>query len=445
MYLTDLLTDLVRRGVPPETMSEIQLDLFEKFPEAEGDIFSRSMSAAMADPEIPDDYAKKIISGAGGRAYKTNPAFGIVTESEKTDIAKKVLSLLPSDSDAQDAKEAAQIKKKREKVEATILKAKDLGISIPTGNIKMGEINNWSLPAGNNFRRGACPGASETCESLCYAKDALFAMNEWRYYCNWAYILLWPDRFVDVWSKIKVSGVVRVHVGGDFFSPEYVDLWNDIVKRRSGIRFYAYTRSWQDGKGKIQEKFLPALEIFAAAKNSRLLLSCDKDTGVPPDDLLSNALRAWLAVDDNDVAKDGSPDLCFRDSDGMKATLAEMGGAPVCPIERSPNYIKVSGKLSCQDCGFCYSSGFVLKGIREDDVHRFDAFAGLDLEERTKQMFHSTADPKPRPNPDDESEEEDDDDPDVDYCDCEDECDKHEQCPDCGMCKGCCCECDDEE
>jgi len=60
----------------------------------------------------------------------------------------------------------------------------------------------------------------------------------------------------------------------------------------------------------------------------------------------------------------------------------------------------------------------------------------------------ATSDPNrgPRPNPEEEEPgEEDEDDPDVEYCDCEDECEKHEQCPDCGFCIKCCCECEDEE
>jgi hypothetical protein len=78
-------------------------------------------------------------------------------------------------------------------------------------------------------------------------------------------------------------------------------------------------------------------------------------------------------------------------------------------------------------------------GVRKDDV-------GDWLQEMASWLTGGPVmDPKPRPNPDDESEEEDDDDPDVEYCDCEDDCDKHEQCPDCGFCIKCCCECEDEE
>jgi Gene product 88 len=37
--------------------------------------------------------------------------------------------------------------------------------------------------------------------------------------------------------------IVRVHVGGDFFSREYFNAWMRVARRRPDVRFYAYTKS----------------------------------------------------------------------------------------------------------------------------------------------------------------------------------------------------------
>lgn len=65
-----------------------------------------------------------------------------------------------------------------------------------------------------------------------------------------------------------------------------------------------------------------------------------------------------------------------------------------------------------------------------------------DVRKQHRAMSASGPRPQPQPNPDPDEEE---DEEEEDYCDCEDGCEEHEQCPDCGLCKGCCCECEDEE
>lgn len=41
----------------------------------------------------------------------------------------------------------------------------------------------------------------------------------------------------------KNAGIIRIHVAGDFFNPEYFDAWLQIAKSRPGVLFYAYTKS----------------------------------------------------------------------------------------------------------------------------------------------------------------------------------------------------------
>lgn len=39
--------------------------------------------------------------------------------------------------------------------------------------------------------------------------------------------------------------LVRIHGGGDFFSPEYFAAWCELARARHGVHFYAYSKSWQ--------------------------------------------------------------------------------------------------------------------------------------------------------------------------------------------------------
>jgi len=219
-------------------------------------------------------------------------------------------------------------------------------------------------------------------------------MQEWKYYVNWAYVLLWPDEFVKVWKSADVTGVVRVHVGGDYFSPGYVDLWKRIVLGRPEIRFYAYTRSWQDGRGNVAREFTRPLRELSELPNMRLVLSCDRETGVPPKDLVPATIRAWLAEDDKDLPPE-PVELLFRDHDGMgRETMAvaprgagPADGTPVCPVERSKKYVKKTGLITCQNCSWCWSTGHMAYGRRDDDPRLFNAFSAVDLDKHVGRMF----------------------------------------------------------
>jgi len=305
---------------------------------------------------------------------------------ERRAIVERVSELLPALDAFPDKKAKEAFKERKAKILSYIKSADQIGVDIVMGNAKIGAISQFSLPAGQNFRGATCPGATEFCESLCYAKSALFMMHEWKYYVNWAYVTLFPKQFIEIWKNAALTGVVRMHVGGDFFSPDYVNIWSTIISQRKYTRFYAYTRSWQNGKGKVRREFVTPLRHLAGLENMRLVLSCDRETGVPPTNLIPTAIRAWLAENDQDLP--GSDvELIFRDHSGMKATVAQMGGAPVCPVERSPKYKKVDGKITCQNCGWCWGAGHRSYGRRDDELELFSSFSGTDLPKRVEQMF----------------------------------------------------------
>lgn len=305
---------------------------------------------------------------------------------ERRQIVDMVEELLPNPAAFPDKKARETFKIRKGKILSYIKDAEQIGVNIVLGNAKIGAISQFSLPAGQNFRGATCPGATEFCESLCYAKSALFMMNEWAYYVNWAYVTLFPNHFADIWKNANLTGVVRMHVGGDFFSPDYVNLWSDIIRQRKYVRFYAYTRSWQDGKGKIRKEFIKPLRTLSSVENMRLVLSCDRETGVPAAAMIPTAIRAWLAANDHDLPGE-QVELIFRDHSGMVATVSEMGGAPVCPVERSPKYKKIDGKITCQNCTFCFSTGHLMFGRRDDDPKMLNSFSGIDVEARVAGLF----------------------------------------------------------
>jgi hypothetical protein len=57
-------------------------------------------------------------------------------------------------------------------------------------------------------------------------------------------------------AKHDEGFVVRLHVLGDFFSLEYVQLWRDALARHPGLRVFGYTHRWPgqgDGIGEALE------------------------------------------------------------------------------------------------------------------------------------------------------------------------------------------------
>src|SRR5262245_6139985 len=98
------------------------------------------------------------------------------------------------------------------------------------GNTKLGEgIHSWSIPAV-----GTCPGRTSLCESVCYARTGRFQTQlvQDRLQANLGACL--QDDFEDrIVKEIKRRGIhtVRVHVAGDFYSPEYTAKWVRIARR----------------------------------------------------------------------------------------------------------------------------------------------------------------------------------------------------------------------
>lgn len=186
-------------------------------------------------------------------------------------------------------------------------------VCLAIGNKKVGRVWTFSLPSFVT-----CPGASTWCRKHCYARR----IERLRPNCRQAYLRnlalsLDPDRLV-----VKVldalppdASAVRIHVGGDFHSPEYTDAWRRICEARPNTRFWSYTRSWNVAY------LRPGLERLRDLENVELFASVDAGMPLPPE--------GWR--------------IAFIDGDVRAAGLD-------CPHQQ--------GRLaSCLECGYCFRKG----------------------------------------------------------------------------------------
>jgi len=113
---------------------------------------------------------------------------------------------------------------------------------LQAGNKKLSrDILIFNLPPGKS-----CLNCKE-CYKTCYARKA------YRQYPNvkisWNYNLELakndPDKlFNSIVNQLKSTkkNIIRIHSSGDFFSQDYIDLWEKIIKSFPDKRFYVYTK-----------------------------------------------------------------------------------------------------------------------------------------------------------------------------------------------------------
>ncbi|MBA4191983.1 MAG: hypothetical protein C0467_28725 [Planctomycetaceae bacterium] len=212
------------------------------------------------------------------------------------------------------------------------------------GNHKLGTHQIWSfsLPSGTTE---TCPGMTQTCGQHCYA----VAMERYRpaavakYRRNLAI-----SRRRDFATRLRAFliahaiRVVRIHVGGDFYSPKYAKLWLRIIRRSPRTHFFFYSRAWR----------IPAiktvLDCMADLRNTRIWYSLDRDTGVPTE-IPARVRLAWLMGDATDLPPPGT-DLVFRVR-RLRRLPFPSGMPTVCPTEDGQLR---TVRVTCERCGFCW-------------------------------------------------------------------------------------------
>ena len=193
---------------------------------------------------------------------------------------------------------------------------------------------------------GTCPGSTEECESICYAKRVVGTpvWDVWERNTK-SETLPWDDDPLPDDAK-----VVRIHVSGDFTTTSYIEAWIALATKRSEVLFFGYTRSWR------APMLLPFLERFRALPNVQLFASMDKSMReLPP----NGWRRAWLE-DDLRAISGGGPGA----EEGLEFFLGE-GVHNFTAVDGEPAYVcpeETGRKPNCQACGYC------VRGARGDVV-----------------------------------------------------------------------------
>ena len=213
------------------------------------------------------------------------------------------------------------------------------------GNHKLGGRLIWSfsLPSA---RPDICDGMSALCRQHCYARrlESIRPAMLARYEANYE-LSLSPTfaRRVRAFLVAHDVSVVRLHVGGDFFSPAYARKWLRVMRRSPGVRFYFYTRSWRDG---AMRKILERMSLLP---NCRAWYSCDRETGFPST-IPPRVRLAWLAIDQDDMLPAGA-DLVFRVRKLRGQEATHLHGVRVCPAEDG---VPHDQPVTCERCSMCW-------------------------------------------------------------------------------------------
>src|SRR3712207_5119227 len=133
--------------------------------------------------------------------------------------------------------------------------------NLPSPNGKTPKIaNSFGLPAGRAY---SCPGATETCQRVCYAGklENLYKGLREVLAANLAELIgldragmahLLNDMIADFRADCEheeargkqVPRNFRIHWDGDFFSLDYAEAWADVVGCNEDVHFWVYTRSF---------------------------------------------------------------------------------------------------------------------------------------------------------------------------------------------------------
>lgn len=215
---------------------------------------------------------------------------------------------------------------------------------IVQGNSKLGlrgSVWCFGIPAGLT-----CPGSTELCRGKCYAMKGNYRMSKVKSALERKYEETLQDDFADrMVAEIKrvKAKLFRIHTSGDWYSPEYVDKWIEIVAGTPETTHWAYTRSWS------VPVFAKPLSRLAKLPNMRLWYSADRETGYPH--RVPPGVRVAYLADSDEDARQIDPErvrLIFRDVPDRSTELLSVGGRPVCPHENGRH-----SDLTCESCKLC--------------------------------------------------------------------------------------------
>lgn len=204
-------------------------------------------------------------------------------------------------------------------------------------NQKTGTTYNWSIPSIKT-----CPGATALCSSICYAKR--LEQRRPNVAKSWAqnYAISLQPNFPEILTKalrMLPPGLLRIHVGGDFYSPEYIRAWSIALAANPHIKPWCYTRSWRIPELRV------AFRTYFGKIPHWLIASTDDETEKPP----ANWRRSRILI--------ASTQRHARANKPHSVAIApEDTNAYICPQQRGK-------QSSCSTCGAC--GGFRLNADGE--------------------------------------------------------------------------------
>lgn len=145
----------------------------------------------------------------------------------------------------------------RDKTDTNIDNKKDLELSPAGAKLQMHKIPSFNVLPGVT-----CPNKKE-CFGWCYAMGGhpmawQAASSPARAKQTRSLGLAerddWVARMNAQLDKLKDGTTFRIHVAGDFYSPEYIKKWIKIADAHPNLKFYAYTKSHQMQGIKALEK-----------------------------------------------------------------------------------------------------------------------------------------------------------------------------------------------
>jgi hypothetical protein len=150
--------------------------------------------------------------------------------------------------------------------------------------------NTFGLPAGKNY---SCPGATNTCESVCYAGklEKLFKGVKTNLLHNWELLKDADQKTMEVLLSNMINDFIvdcdkksapklfRIHWDGDFFNDTYTNAWRNVITNYPNIKFWVYTRVQSAA---IILKDIPNLSLYYSTDkdNKQIGVNLKKDHGV---------------------------------------------------------------------------------------------------------------------------------------------------------------------
>jgi hypothetical protein len=199
--------------------------------------------------------------------------------------------------------------------------------------------NTFGLPAGKAF---SCPGATNTCESVCYAGKLekvykgvrAVLLHNWELLRNAdepTIVDLIEEMIADFrkdCEKRNAQKLFRIHWDGDFFNDTYTFAWKHVILNNPDIQFWVYTR-------------VPtAAKMLKGIENLSLYFSTDIDNKDEAISLSQQGIRlAYLA----DTFAIGQAD--------MKAMIGRVGAK--CPENKKAIPLIDKEGSACVKCSLC--------------------------------------------------------------------------------------------